>query len=114
MQHSEKRLIPRIPLGEIVQGSLALLLHGQRIPIDSLRDISQSGLSFSIHQSIDVSEKIAIAYTDTHVKVEVFGRVAWCSPILKPDGQAQAAPGSYLVGVELLSPMMLFAVLPTR
>ncbi len=112
MQHSEKRLIPRIPLGEIARGSLALLLKGQRIAIESLRDISPSGLSFSIHQPVEVSEKIAIAYTDSHVKVEVFGRVAWCSQLPAPDAAPETAPTRYLVGVELLSPMMLFAVLP--
>lgn len=112
MQHLDKRLIPRITLGETARGSLALLLKGRRIIIERLRDISQSGLSFSINQPIDVSEKIGIAYADAHVKVEVFGRVAWCSQIHSNEITDEAMNVNYLVGVELLSPMMLYALLP--
>lgn len=111
MNALEKRLLPRIMLGEVPRGAVALVLHGQHIAIDQLRDISDAGISFSLHQSVAVSEKISIAYTDAHVKLEVFGRVAWCSQT--HDQQQTASNGSvYLMGVELLSPMMLFAVLP--
>ena len=106
-----KRLLPRITLGEVPRGALALMLHGQRIAINQLRDISDAGISFSLQQAVAVSEKISIEYTDAHVKLEVFGRVAWCSQT--HDKQDPASTGSdYLLGVELLSPMMLFAVLP--
>jgi PilZ domain len=107
MNPSEKRLLPRILLGAVPPGAVTLLLRGQRIGIESLRDISNSGISFSAHRAVAVSENISIEYADPQVKLEVFGRVAWCSP--------QAALGNsahYLMGVELLSPMMLFAVLP--
>lgn len=111
MQHVEKRLVPRIPLGELAHGSLSLVLKDRRITIERLRDISGSGLSFSIQQPMAVSESIAIEYADARVKLEVFGRVAWCSQMNGSD-VTPAAPESYLIGVELLSPMMLFAVLP--
>jgi hypothetical protein len=111
MQNLEKRLIPRIPLGELARGSLSLLLRDHRIGIDRLRDISGSGLSFAVQVPLEVSESIAIEYTDAQVKLEVFGRVAWCSH-LHTNASPQTGPDSYLVGVELLSPMMLFAVLP--
>lgn len=102
--------MPRILLGEVAREALGVLLHGRRIGIERLRDISQSGLSFFINQPIAVSEKIAIAYSDAHVNVEVFGRVAWCKRTQLSDDASMA--GSYLMGVELLSPMMLYAVLP--
>jgi hypothetical protein len=111
MQHSEKRLVPRIPLGSVKQGALSLLVQGQRIGIDRLRDISGSGLSFFIHQPLQVSDSIAVEYADGKVKLEVFGRVAWCSQTHTTE-PLKAPSGSYLVGIELLSPMMLFAVLP--
>jgi hypothetical protein len=107
----EKRLLSRIPLGEVPRGAVALMLHGRRIPIEQLRDISNSGISFSLNQPVAVSEKIAIEYADAKVKLEVFGRVAWCSQANPAHADAPAG-AAYLMGVELLSPMMLFAVLP--
>ena len=100
-------------MGEVPRGSLSLILRGHRIVIESLRDISNSGISFSLNQQVAVSEKISIEYADPQVKLEVFGRVAWCSRTeLQP--QTTQHPGNYLMGVELMSPMMLFAVLPKR
>lgn len=98
-------------LGKVPRGAVTLVLRGQRIAIDRLRDISNSGISFSLKQAVAVSEKISIEYADSHVKLEVFGRVAWCSQTHRPDEPPTQGP-DYLMGVELLSPMMLFAVLP--
>lgn len=111
MKHPEKRLLSRIQVGEIPRGSLSVSLHGQHIAIERLRDISNSGISFSLGKSIAVSERIAIAYVDPKVKLEVFGRVAWCSQTHGNPEHPSAEP-HYLMGVELLSPMMLLAVLP--
>jgi PilZ domain len=111
MQHFEKRILPRILLGEVRRGALTLMLGGQRIVIERLRDISNSGISFSLKQHVNVSERIAISYNDPSVKLEVFGRVAWCSQTRSPQDQHPWS-GEYLMGVELLSPMMLYAVLP--
>jgi hypothetical protein len=113
MNPSEKRLLPRISLGEVPRGALTLGVRGQHVLIESLRDISNSGISFSLNYPVPVSERISIEYTDPHVKLEVFGRVAWCSRADKHT-PGDAHPGSYLMGVELMSPMMLFAVLPKR
>jgi hypothetical protein len=58
-------------------------------------------------------EKISVQYADSKVKIEVFGRVAWCNEMQTLDLNPPLA-GKYLLGVELLSPLMLYAVLPTR
>jgi hypothetical protein len=113
MNRTEKRLLPRILLGEVPRGSVALLLRGQRMVIESLRDISNSGISFSLNDQVATSEKISVEYFDAHVKLEVFGRVAWCKKI-EAGSNEKTPPGDYLMGVELMSPMMLFAVLPKR
>jgi hypothetical protein len=114
MNQTEKRILPRMLLGEVPRGSISLICKGHHIVIESLRDISNSGISFSLNQQVAKSEKISIEYSDPHVKLEVFGRVAWCSlNDLRTPG-ATEQPGKYLMGVELMSPMMLFAVLPKR
>lgn len=111
MNHIEKRILPRTLLGEVPRGAVALMLRGQRIAIERLRDISNSGISFSLNQPVAVSEKISIEYADPKIRLEVFGRVAWCGRAQNPQDLA-IAEADYLMGVELLSPMMLFAVLP--
>jgi hypothetical protein len=114
MNHTEKRILPRILLGEVPRGSISLVFNGHRIVIESLRDISNSGISFSLNQQVAVSQKISVEYSDAHVKLEVFGRVAWCSKTDLRSPSEPLHPGNYLMGVELMSPMMLFAVLPKR
>jgi hypothetical protein len=125
MHTPEKRQLPRIPLGSVPRGAVALIHQGQRIEVPGLRDISHTGISFLLNQPVAVAAQVAIAYSDHHVKLEVFGRVAWCS-LMQPTHsdvdveldvevtpQADAGhSGNYLLGVELLSPMMLYAVLP--
>ncbi len=111
MNHSEKRNLPRIAPGNIPAGALSLVHQGQRIEIENLRDISDSGISFSLKQMVAVSENISIEYSDHKVKLEVFGRVAWCRQVQASD-QAVPHSANCLMGVELLSPMMLYAVLP--
>ena len=113
MNQPDKRILPRMLLGEVPRGSVCLVWRGQRIMIESLRDISNSGISFSLNEQVGVSERISIEYTDPNVKLEVFGRVAWCGKSEQGSSEKQH-PGAFLMGVELMSPMMLFAVLPKR
>ena len=111
MNLPEKRILTRIPLGEVPRGAVMLVWRGQRIMIESLRDISNSGISFSLNEQVGVSEHISIEYNDSNVRLEVFGRVAWCGKSQSAASEKQH-PGAFLMGVELMSPMMLFAVLP--
>jgi hypothetical protein len=109
----EKRQLPRLPLGDVPRGALTLIHGGRRIVMLDLRDISDTGISFSIDEPVAVLEKISVEYADAKVKIEVFGRVAWCNATQTLDLKTPFM-GKYLLGVELLSPLMLYAVLPTR
>lgn len=112
MHKIDKRHRLRILVGEIKQDSLTLLAQGKLIKINTLLNVSESGLSFLVNNPMDVSEKIAIAYADAQVKVEVFGRVAWCSRIQPAESPEGEHTDKYMVGIELFSPMMLYALLP--
>lgn len=113
MQHLEKRLIPRTRLEHFSQSALSVIVAGQSAVIKRLRDISESGLSFYIDQPLTISQSISVEYVTTSAKVEVFGRVAWCSEI-EADSDLRVAPPHFLVGVELMSPMLLLALLPKK
>jgi hypothetical protein len=111
MRNVEKRLIPRTPLDHITRSSLSIVFSDRRKAIERLRDISESGLSFYLDQALDISDKISLEYVAEDVKFEVFGRIAWCSQI--PNGaHLNATAQSHLIGVELMSPMLLLALLP--
>lgn len=91
-----------------------MLRHGDQITvIESVRDISNSGISLSINEKLAVSERVSVCYTGSSVNLEVYGRVAWCNETQRVAPQS-GHPGQYMMGVELLSPMMLMAVLPKR
>lgn len=113
MNQFEKRQLPRLPLGHVPRGALTLIHGGRRILMQDLRDISDTGISFSLNEQVSVLEEISVEYADAKVKIEVFGRVAWCNEIRTLDLKTPFN-GRYLLGVELLSPLMLYAVLPTR
>jgi hypothetical protein len=111
MNQPEKRRLPRRSVGAIPFGALVLVCNGEHIPIEQLRDLSDSGISFSLRRPLVSSEKISVKYSDPKVALEVFGRVAWCSPASDESANA-TPPGQYFIGVELLSPSLLYSALP--
>jgi hypothetical protein len=113
MNLPEKRQLPRLVPGDVPRGDLMLKHGGQSAVIESVRDISNSGMSLSTNTKVAVSERVAVQYSGAQVNVEVYGRVAWCNENPAPDPQSKHT-GKYLMGVELLSPMMLLAALPKR
>lgn len=108
MHFSEKRLVPRIAVTHLPPDALTLISDGQHFKLDSLKDISESGIRCEISQMLPVSAKVAIQYTDAKVQIAVHGRVAWS----RPTQGGESSSDMYLMGVELLSPMILLAVLP--
>jgi hypothetical protein len=113
MNRPEKRQLPRLVPGEVPRGTLILNHGGKSTIIESVRDISNSGMSLSINELAPVSQKVSVQYAGSGVNMEVFGRVAWCNTTasIEPDSKH---PGKFLMGVELMSPMTLFAMLPKR
>jgi hypothetical protein len=111
MHYSEKRLVPRIAVSKLPPNTLTLLSDGLEFKLDSLKDISESGIRCEIGHSLPVSAKVAIQYSDSKVQIAVHGRVAWCRQTLDKEKTGETH-GAYMMGVELLSPMILFAVLP--
>jgi hypothetical protein len=111
MHDSEKRLVPRIAANKLPPDTLTLLSDGLEFKLSGLKDISESGIRFEINHSLPVSAKVAIQYKDAKVQIAVHGRVAWCRPTVDNE-QSGETHGACMMGVELLSPMILFAVLP--
>jgi hypothetical protein len=111
MHYSEKRLVPRIAVPQLPRDALTLIAGGREFKLVGLRDISESGIRCELSHSFPVSASVAIQYKDSKVQVAVHGRVAWCK---KSQGTSQtgSTEDTFMMGVELFSPMMLLAVLP--
>jgi hypothetical protein len=107
----EKRLVPREPISNVPKESIQLVVNGKNLGVEKLRDISGQGISLELDRELPVSQSVSLRYSDKHANVEVHGRVAWC----KPNAGTEAAltpPSTFILGLELMSPMMLLAVLP--
>ncbi len=110
MTRIEQRKLQRYPLERQPGGEVALVIGKDRHRVDEIRDISDFGISFVLDQNVPVSSRVALAYADDSVKLEVYGRVAWCSR-LKSKESAAAQAERFVMGVELLNPATLYAML---
>jgi hypothetical protein len=111
MHHTEKRLVTRIAVPQLPPNVLTLIADGREFKLDGLRDISESGIRCELSQSFPVSASVAIQYKDSKVQLAVHGRVAWCKKSSNAERVGQTED-TYMMGVELLSPMILLAVMP--
>lgn len=112
MHQSEKRLVPRIAVPQLRPDTLTLIANSHTYKLDGLKDISESGIRCELSVGLPVSASVAIQYKDAKVQLAVNGRVAWCKKTQDTE-QTVVGPDKFMMGVELLSPMILFAVLPT-
>jgi hypothetical protein len=110
MTRIEQRRLDRYPLERQPDGKVSLRTPDARHAIQEIRDISDFGISFYLDHSVDVSAKVSIEYADPKMKLEVYGRVAWCAARPLTTGEESTAQG-FVLGVELITPMMLFAML---
>lgn len=78
-------------------------------PIKVINDISSSGIQIYLDTSLTTLLQVAVEYVEPSLKVEVNGFVVWC------DAQVHGAddpdsPGGFVIGIQLLSPMLLMAM----
>lgn len=111
MHQSEKRLVPRIAVPQLRPDTLTLIANNHAYKLYGLKDISESGIRCEIGMGLPVSASVAIQYEDAKVQLAVHGRMAWCKKTQDSE-QPNDTSERFLMGVELLSPMILFAVLP--
>lgn len=78
-------------------------------PIKVINDISSSGIQIYLDTSLTTLLQVAVEYVEPSLKVEVNGIVAWCDAQVHgvDDGDS---PGGFVIGIQLLSPMLLMAM----
>jgi hypothetical protein len=105
----EKRYDERFILKNRPKGKIFLCINKTKFFIDEIFDFSNSGIRFELNQPISVSSSVSIEYNDESVKLEVYGRVAWCKEVNKISSNDDLY--KYNIGIQLLSPATLFAML---
>jgi len=77
--------------------------------VDDIRNISKSGISVHIEQMIPSHSPVSIEYVDEGFRLQVKGTVAWCVP-RHASAPEHSDSGGYVLGIELLSPMLFRAI----
>ena len=104
----EKRKRERYPLERQPRGELFLRTAGGRLPVVAVRDISDNGISVLLNGSIPTDLQVTIEYVEPNLSLQVFGTVVWHAQ--RPEDHGTAGE-TCVLGIELLSPMMLAALL---
>jgi len=105
----EQRRHHRYPLVRQPVGEFLLKTPTATYPIQVINDISSSGIQIYLDTSLTTLLQVAVEYVEPSLKVEVNGIVAWCDARVHgmDDGDS---PGRFVIGIQLLSPMLLMAM----
>jgi hypothetical protein len=105
----EKREHPRYALVLQPVGEFRLHTPTAVYPIKVINDISSSGIRIYLDTSLASRLRVAVEYAEPGLKLEVNGIVAWCATRLRAtdDGDDR---GRFIIGIQLLSPMLLMAM----
>jgi hypothetical protein len=109
MTAAEQRKHPRHVLGGQAPGKFRLLTPAAAYPIAVIRDISGSGIRVFLDVCLSERLDVVVEYTEITLKLEMQGRVAWCSE--QADGtETTKSAGRYVVGIELFSPFLFMCM----
>jgi hypothetical protein len=106
----EQRRQERYPLVRQPVGEFRLRTPEATYPIKVIKDISNSGIRIYLDRSLDSPLQVAVEYAEQNLKLEVSGMVAWSATREAGTDPGDGA-GSFVIGIQLLSPLLLMAVL---
>ena len=105
----EQRRHPRYPLTRQPVGEFLLQTPTEKYPIKVINDISSSGIQIYLDVELTALLQVAVEYVEPSLKVEVNGIVAWCTDRAHGTDDDDS-PGRFIIGIQLLSPMLLMAM----
>jgi len=109
MTVNEQRKHPRHVLGRQAPGTFRLLTPAAAYPVAVIRDISNSGIRVFLDAGLTERLDVVVEYTESTLKLEMQGRVAWCTE-QTPGTETIKGAGRYVVGVELFSPFLFMCM----
>jgi hypothetical protein len=105
----EQRKHQRYPLVRQPVGEFRLQTPTATYPIEVINDISSSGMRIYLDINLTARLQVAVEYIEPSLKLEVNGMVAWCAARMRRK-DASDSPGRFVIGIQLLSPMLLMAM----
>ena len=111
----EQRKHSRHVLGRQAPGKFRLLTPAAAYPIAVIRDISGSGIRVFLDASLTERLDVVVEYTELTLKLEMNGRVAWCTERAEGTEWAEGTgtikgAGRYVVGIQLFSPFLFMSM----
>lgn len=106
MLPQEKRRQERYPFERQPDGQLALKVGEVFQPVRGINDISNSGISVFLDQEVPVPVSVTLEYGDANMRLQVYGTTTWS----KQKAADMQPGGQFIVGIELLSPMLLLSM----
>jgi hypothetical protein len=104
MNTKEQRSETRFSFTYKPKGMLFLHVRGECLPVRSIRDISQTGISLLFDYDVSKGDHVDIEYKDRENEVKVSGIVVWRD---KPDRKTSEA--KHLLGISMFNPNMLLS-----
>jgi hypothetical protein len=104
MTSKEQRSETRFSFTHKPKGMLFLHVRGECLPVRSIRDISQTGVSLLFDYEISKGDHVEVEYKDRENGVKVSGIVVWRD---QPDTKLSEA--KHLLGISMFNPNILLS-----
>ena len=112
MQKDQRRA-ERIALLTQPKGELYLHVKNERYSVRSVLNISSQGISLQLDNSIETASEVVLQYKYNQINMQVNGTVVWSRPSNEPVA-TEATHRPHDIGVNLISPHLLFSLMPTK
>ncbi|MEY2686495.1 MAG: hypothetical protein RL375_693 [Pseudomonadota bacterium] len=123
-RRERRRMLGKAPNGDLVLYPLAALARssagldpaearsaGTGIKVTALRDVSSSGLSVYVGQSLAPGQALAIELRSNSMQLDFSGLVVWSARADSLDGDRGQPPAEHVLGLELHGQQLLATML---
>lgn len=108
VERKEQRVELRIRLEKQPEGKLFLHVRDECLPVLSIRDVSQNGISLLLDRDVGNAVQVTLEYRHRDIDVKVTGTIIWDRPAQANESPAITANGkAHVLGVSLVSPYLL-------
>jgi len=109
----ELRQVERIALSSQPKGDLHLYNNGECFPVRSVINISPEGISIQLDKYVAVAAEVEFQYKYQDIDIRVNGTVVWNRKTGNPITDKNT-DFSYDIGINLISPHILFSLMQSK
>ncbi|NWF38086.1 PilZ domain-containing protein [Mariprofundus sp. NF] len=97
----EQRKEERSSAPELSKGELFHPGSGQYLHVESVRDVSFTGIGLRVCSPLDEGEEIQLGFKYFgRAGFQIYGRVVWCSPVSEEAAGDQSS-GAFMMGISM-------------